>query len=228
MQFPNQIAQAIAIHDASGNLIIQIGPSPSIVIYNVPPSPAKITLATVGAQPSITFTGDDGSDRYSIENSVGVPSTLDIGDPGTAHSRIHIDNATPQGVSIYGDNSVGVRVRSTDGYLYADRLSGIEDWQTVTLPGGWGVFFPCQFILDASGFVNMRGLVNAVPNPIPNGTIITTMPAGYRPFNVSLYTIAFDSSFATGVAILRTNGDIELYNAPNNLPWLNSIRYSVK
>ena len=230
MQFPNQIAQAVAIHDANGNLIIQIGPQPRIDIFGVPPSLSKLSIfsqSTAGAIPEIDFTDANGVQLYSIYN---VPSILHVGGNTNNDPRLEVNDHTgdfDRGVSIFGNQNDGFTVSYADGFIYAERGVGLETWNTMTLPVGWSSFQPCQYKLDAMGFVHLQGLVDAVPNPIPAGTVITTLPTGYRPVNVSLFPIAFDNSATHGRAVVRTNGNVEIYDAPNDLPWLNSIQFSV-
>lgn len=129
-------------------------------------------------------------------------------------------------ISRLGNN---LRFRAaTGGYINCQsflRYSG-EAWNDLTLPAGWAATLPAQYKRYPDGTVRLRGIINAVPNPIPGGTAIGPLPAGYRPAQDELFVIGFDSSATKGRAIVRSaTGNIEIYDAPNDLPSLSGIQF---
>lgn len=86
------------------------------------------------------------------------------------------------GVRWYGSGVPGLDYQfefDSGGYL---KILG-QNWVNFTFQNGWanwgGGYGGCQYRLDALGWVNLRGV--AAPGTLAAGTVITTLPVGYRP-----------------------------------------------
>lgn len=156
--------------------------------------------------------------RESIEFNDAGTSSFTLLDYVDGEGLGFRDNSSTRGV--YYDNDTGF-------LIVADSTPWTkEGWNNLTLPAGWTADQPCQYKLFPDGMVRLRGIANANVSPIPAGTVLATLPAGYRPAQVFITPIVFDSSPNHGRALVRTNGNIEIYEAPNDLPCLESISFS--
>lgn len=114
------------------------------------------------------------------------------------------------------------------GFMHsATSVSTRETWNTFTLPAGWTAAIACQYKLYPDGIVRMRGITDANVSPIPDGTVIGALSAGYRPTQAEMFVVAFDNSTTKGRAVVRTNGNVEIYDAPNDFVSLSGIAFSV-
>lgn len=125
--------------------------------------------------------------------------------------------------------TLGVYYDSDDGFLkVADWLTGTaEGWNNMTLPAGWTADVPCQYKLFPDGMVRFRGRANATVSPIPDGTAITTIPVGYRPAQQTIVPISFSTATQTGRLRVQSNGVVDVFFAPNDLPIFDAMQYSV-
>lgn len=235
VQFPDQIVQQIILVDANGNTIVQIGPNPEIDIFAVPPSLAKMVLSVLSnVQPAVSFYDANGNFKYLIYNNVGSPSRLIMGsvDPNGPQLVVNDDVVDVHGVTIYGSGTAatGLIVYFGDGFIYAQRGIGREDWIAFTLHAGWtaasGTQVPSYKILP-DGRVIMRGIANTNAGAPPAGTVAATLPAGYRPARDCYCETIYDSSATRGRAVVRSaTGNIELYEAPNAFPCFDIMTFS--
>lgn len=109
---------------------------------------------------------------------------------------------------------------SNDGTVQA------EIWRNIPLAANWTADQPLQYRLFPDGTVRLRGIGNFNVSPIPAGTLLGTLPAGYRPAQYTLIPIAFDVSATKGRCEVGTNGQIRIYDAPNDLPCLDSVSFA--
>jgi hypothetical protein len=127
-------------------------------------------------------------------------------------------------------NNVGQHIKQ--GFVYAGRWDAAgntvdpEVWKPVTLPGGWTATQPCSYRLMPDGFVQLKGIAQA-PGPIAPGTVLTTLPVGYRPVQNGYAPMMYDSAAGVGRLLYRANGALEIYDALSVFPVLDSIRFSV-
>lgn len=71
-------------------------------------------------------------------------------------------------------------------------------WQTATLQNGWGNygggFNSFGFYIDKFGIVHLRGLINGGTSTV--GTLLATLPSGYRPPNTIALATSGNSSYS--------------------------------
>lgn len=125
---------------------------------------------------------------------------------------------------VFWDTSDGFLKSQTFNVSTAARTT--EGWNNLTLPAGWVADQPTQYKLYPDGVVRLRGIANANVSPIPNGTTLATLPAGYRPAQYTLIPNAYDASATKGRLEITTAGAINVYDAPNDLPCLDSVTFS--
>lgn len=86
--------------------------------------------------------------------------------------------ALGDGEGVYFDRSTKFWVKGKAGGDYIP-----EVWTNVTFQNGWtnwgGPYATVQYRLDANGWVNLQGV--AAPGTTTTGTVVFTLPAGYRP-----------------------------------------------
>lgn len=79
-------------------------------------------------------------------------------------------------------------------------------WIAPALLNSWanfgGSFNPAGYYRDASGVVRLRGVVKTGAV----GTVIFTLPAGFRPINTELMPVVSNSAF--GLVQVGSNGDV--------------------
>lgn len=161
-------------------------------------------------------------------DNVRINSTgLEFNDSGGSFTRLHYVEAEGLG---FRDNSStrGVFYDNDTGFLVvADSAPWtVEGWKNLTLPTGWSAAVACQYKLFPDGIVRLRGRADSDVNPIVDGTAIDTLPAGYRPAQELIVPISFSGSNTTGRIRVRTNGVIDVFGAPNDLPNLDSVSFS--
>lgn len=101
-----------------------------------------------------------------------------------------------------------------------------ENWNNLALNAGWTADVPCQYKLFPDGIVRLRGIANFNVSPVPGGQNLATLPAGYRPTQYTLIPNAYDASATKGRIEIQTTGVISIYDAPNDLPCLDSVSFS--
>ncbi len=176
------------------------------------------------------------ADRASLR--VGAPSTFNGAGINDGRAELLLESTSADGVNKgriwyqFDADVAQVCQHIMQGYLYAGRWDAggttvnPEVWNPITLPGGWGTFQTCSYRLNADGFVHLRGIASA-PGPIAFGTVITTLPVGYRPAQVEYKCVPYDGAAGIGRAIVRTTGAVELYDAASQVPDLGSIQFGV-
>lgn len=183
---------------------------------------------------AIVFEDETDTDNlnYLQHQEIGMSTN------GSAYSLLA--NGTGNGGDLAGGGnwrirSAGEVVRVEGSFLkYMHLLGNVETWNSMTLPGGYGELTSCDYKLYPDGMVRLRGIADATPGAggpgaaLAAGTVITTLPAGYRPVQDHLFVIAFDSSATKGRVIVRTTGNVEIYDAPNDRPSLDGIEFDTQ
>lgn len=119
-------------------------------------------------------------------------------------------------------------VRGTIVQEQGDDFTPIRmNWTALPLAVGWtsGAVSP-QCYVDAMGFCHLEGAPFRGAGTPPAGEVLGTLDVAFRPRRVILTGIVFDSSATPGRIVIRTNGNIEIYDAPNNLPVLDGVTFS--
>ncbi len=232
MQFQDQIVQQIILVDNNGNAIIVIGPTPEIDIIGAPPSTSKIVLhLDSNGFPAIEFTNDAGN-VFTITAFPGSSElALFAGTVASAISELALDINGDIRFSTASGTAVNPHViyqQSTGRLQVGNPGATVRGWTAIPLTAGFAsggsaaVYKPMP-----DGMVKLAGNIIGPVSPIPGGTVIATMPVGYRPFQDLSNSIVFDGSATHGKVVIRAaTGNIECYDAPNNLPIMDDVFFS--
>ncbi|HGJ6621933.1 TPA: DUF859 family phage minor structural protein [Streptococcus pneumoniae] len=107
------------------------------------------------------------------------------------------------------------------------RLTQITPWQNLVLANGWNhhqQYNNVQYSKSFDGVVYLRGSANK--GKTTNGTVIGTLPVGFRP-SQSLYVSALNNSYTVAVLGIYSNGNIVIKNNVDST-WLNFDNISFK
>lgn len=147
---------------------------------------------------------------------------------GTETVNLHLGE---DGAVLKGATARGVIMDRASGYLFrgsgtTSSATAKEDWTNLSLTGGWSSIDTVQYKLFPDGVLRMRGIADA-GGAIVDGTAVGTLPAGYRPSMNALIPLVFDASVTHGRALVRTNGRVEVYEAPNQYPSLSCVEFGL-
>lgn len=200
----------------------------------------------LGGLPAIKFTNIDGSKDFVMDltgdsvvnNAFSMTAgTLAMPIPGLyfiEEQGLFLCSDTSGGSSAVGvilEGSSPISAYPGPGFLKRTfGFTGVEDWEDISLNDVGGPTVadqPCQYKLFPDGMVRCRGIANTVTSPIPGGTLMFTLPAGYRPTQNCYFPAIFDASGTHGRWLVLTNGQVTLHEAPNDKPSLDSIQFSV-
>lgn len=121
----------------------------------------------------------------------------------------------------------------SDGYLKSGTFSGgvhtTENWTAATLNAGWAVrgSETPMYRLFADGTVKIRGSATRAAGTPPDGTVVFTLPAGYRPGHQSLFPRSYWGSNTCGRLLIATNGNVEVHGAPSSEVSLDGVEFGV-
>lgn len=102
------------------------------------------------------------------------------------------------------------------GIVTADHVSAQEEWNDATLLNSWvdygGSFPSAGYFKDHTDIVHVRGLVK--DGTTSTGTIIFTLPSGYRPANTLIFPTI--SNNALGQVRVDSDGDVMIYSGSSS------------
>ena len=85
-----------------------------------------------------------------------------------------------------------------------------QAWQAPTLLNSWvnyaGTFATVGYMKDTLGFVHLKGVIKTGTTTI--GTVLFTLPAGYRPAEDSYYPGVVTTSGGSGTFQIAPNGNV--------------------
>lgn len=199
---------------------------------------SSVKIFTIAGIPLIQLVDEDGLGFVILYQAGAITMT-----PTDGQLLPSIDIVDEKGVYFCSDASngttaVGFMMEGVNGFSAVSGqgfikrwgpagFADIEDWLPLTLPGGWTATVPCEYKLYPDGIVRLRGTVNAVPNPIPGGTTIATLPADYRPVQQCDFPCTYIGSNVHGKIRVATTGVISVFDSPNDMPSLDSVAFSV-
>jgi len=107
------------------------------------------------------------------------------------------------------------------------------DWSDAELNSGWDIFGSVYdepgYIKTSGGVVFLKGLLQrSTGGPNANGTVVATLPPGYRPLeNINLPVSAQSSTGTNKAAVVqvRTNGDIQIHYVTGDWVSLNGVGF---
>lgn len=147
---------------------------------------------------------------------------------GTNTVNLHLGE---DGAVIKGSTVRGVIVDRASGYLFrgsgtTSSATAKEDWTNLSLTGGWSSVDTVQYKLYPDGVVRLRGIADA-GGAIVDGTAVGILPSGYRPSVNVLRGTVFDATPTHGRVLVRPNGRVEIYEAPNQYPSLSGVEFGL-
>lgn len=224
-----------------------------IASYGVPPTNIILSLDGAGALkledgPQDTPFVADGLVAATNPGMAGVgnPATLNLYAPATKTAPSSIAFQTLASESANGGTKAFM-IRAftypntdgrhrTQGFDYAAKWTGPgslvdEVWTTLPLDplfaASSGSTTP-QYRLDPHGFVSLRGIANkTTAGAPPDGTLVATLPAGYRPKQTEIIPIACDVVATIARIEVNTSGAITVYGMTNRLPSFGGVRFAV-
>lgn len=105
----------------------------------------------------------------------------------------------------------------------------VQAWQTPTLLNSWqnygGAYDTSGYIKDPFGIVHLKGLIRFGTATI--GTVLFTLPAGYRPGATLIFTSAgFDGTSPAASRIdISSNGNVAIHHGTNDYLSLSGISF---
>lgn len=157
---------------------------------------------------------------------------------GTGRNRLYIvKNGTSGAFSLtvrkVGGTGVTVAQGSTAILLYNDTdivslhegaSGGTPSWTSLSLQNSWVTFgapYPTAAYTKVSGIVWLRGLIKS--GTVSDGTLLFTLPAGYRPGN-QILRIVLSNDVVARVTI-ESNGEGKIYGGNNTYVNLNDVSF---
>ncbi len=278
MQFPLQIVFQLNVYDVTGNLIVQIGPTPTIFIYNTNGTLSSsianadgtdsfgnayyegyVAYGNAGTKtdvqissggilfrsrpPAVTYDANgfidilvnpDAANNVRPQLTMGAPSLAN----GQGTAAISLEASSRNGVlkprvtiGAFDDAvSTGTFV-AINGTLVGQFFNGVTEtqrnWTTLSLAAGWASagILP-QYYIDALGFVHLEGSLSRGAGTPADGNVMATLPSEARPRRDILTFLVFDVVATIGRMVITASGNIQVFDAPNNLPVLDDHSFS--
>lgn len=195
---------------------------------------SRIVIKLYNGNPAILFYADDGDDSpdHLFEWSSVRDMMVRYNDNGAGHIYEYF-GASQYMVTADVNGSRGFGIESADGgWLKSFSNSGLgsfEGWNAFSFAAGFGTpVVACQYKLFADGMVRLRGIADHTAAGTPaDGTLVTTLPVGYRPAQYTLVPNSYDITGTPGRVQIDTDGTVRLYNAQNDFPCFDGIQFSV-
>lgn len=175
---------------------------------------AEIAAYRMGAgpngNPAIVFTSADG-DVYTMYTS---QSSWSI----SAQNDIKFNIVKGEGVAMVDENYSGVLFDMDSGFLKNGSYNGTtwteEEWVDFTLENGWtnpgGKYDNAGYRKMPDGTVLLRGALS--PGTTASGTIVFTLPSGYRPSKSQIFSIIADNGGAHARVEISGNGQVKIFD----------------
>jgi len=127
------------------------------------------------------------------------------------------------GITNFGDLDVAGRVNADGGIIS-------QAWQTPTLLNGWVNFGSgynsAGYWKDSFGVVHLRGLIKS--GTATAGTVIFTLPAGYRPPAIELLQVqCYTSTYVIGRVDIQSGGNVVFQTGGNTFLSLDGLTFRV-
>ena len=107
-----------------------------------------------------------------------------------------------------------------------DSVNGVGlSWTALTLLNSWvnfgGTVSDASYVKYAHGLVELKGVVK--DGTAVAGTVIATLPVGFRPAEDRLFAIDTNATTVNGKVVIRSDGDIEFNGGGNTYFSLDGI-----
>lgn len=128
--------------------------------------------------------------------------------------------ADPGGNGLVKRTALNVTAAAVAGTDYVVPVTTPSAWTAPTLLNGWsntgGANNVAQYIIDAGGFVHIRGQITG--GTTTDGTIIFTLPIGYRPpATVGMPCGAGTTTATFGLLSIDASGNVKIFSVTGNL-----------
>lgn len=147
-------------------------------------------------------------------NGVGLPRVLFDGELVVSSKRY----AIMQGYSPAAGDRVALAPVGTTYLIVGKILETVPaGWVNLTLTGGWtqqGGFATVGCKLYPDGTVGLRG--SMVPGTLTDGTIVFTLPAGYRPADQQVILVNSVGSPAQSRIRIMPSGAVDIFNCTSS------------
>lgn len=233
VEFPNELATQVIVVDNNGTPVVLIGPGAFLEVDGVPSGwqVKPIGLNSDIAQQFIDRSGNNAAPSLigSVRDLDEMNLTLSVGPgtdaPGTSNSSLtlgrlvstwgfSVSDARPgtivtltaDGMFIRDDQlGVGSFIDGTTGFIaHWTSGGGVETWHNLSFSNGWSG--TGQYKINPDGTVWMRGTIT--PGTRTGGTVIATLPVGYRPTMNDEYVISWAGGAFWNKITPQTNGQI--------------------
>lgn len=198
MMFPDQVAQLVVIRGPNGEIKISV-----LDVDGDPRIEFRVNPASADPDAVIRLDNDDDTllidtDRYRMV----------FGSDANPNAGWQIKKRGSGFGIKYDDSSDTLRA-------LRDPFSAVaETWELVTsFSNGWTALLaaPPQFYLDAQGFVHLYG--RAIPGVTADGTVVMTLPAGYRPArNYFVPCMQDNAPYVRPGIEVQSGGNVRIFN----------------
>lgn len=159
--------------------------------------------------PSFYWSAVSGADNYDVRYRVngGAWSGINnVAGGATTHSY--------NGAEVFRDDTVTIEVTAKQGSTpittVSEATATIPKWTECEMQNGWTDYHPAwsgaEFTKTSAGVVMMRGMIKA--GTTTSGTVICTLPSGFRPDNGTLIFFTATAGTTAGRLDVETDGDI--------------------
>ncbi len=161
---------------------------------------------------------NDNTPIFSMPTNLAPSLYMDIPAAGGSFGAFGISNTLP-GIVAKGSGTFWLSLQTM---YYPATYNG---WSNLTLQNSWAAygdsFATPQYTKAADGIVTLKGLIRS--GTMTAGTIITTLPAGYRPSAELLITCV--SVNAYGRINIDSSGNVKFYAGSNSWLSLDNITF---
>jgi len=192
-------------------------------VYGGPWANASYVIDSVGrVNVQGLVTGGITTNGTQIVNNIPAAARVDL------YMHVPASSNSPSLLGI--DPNLGIVAKtSTNGYLSLNTMyhpTGYSGWQPMTLLAGWQAdtngFSTPGYTKGSDNIVRMKGLIRN--GTTTNGTVVFTLPAGYRPSQRTLTTATCNPNVWCRMDVL-TNGNVELYLTNSGWTSLDAITF---
>jgi competence protein ComGC len=165
----------------------------------------------------------------TITNGTQVVNNLPASARAGEYLHLPSRNSSPGLIGI--DPTTGIVAKGTggNGYMSLNSLyypASFGSWTNLALQNAWvayaGGFATPQYAKGADNIVRLKGLIKS--GTTTNGTVVTNLPAGFRPKDRTLLSAVCNPNVVCRVDVLP-NGNVELYLSDSGWTSLDSVTF---
>lgn len=172
--------------------------------------------------------GQTGISSGTAADAHGGTPVLTLTSPDLGYGRV---TAQLRGVSADGRIAATITLAFPDGTtITLDRTGAwIEPWTALSTANGWaaagGSWAPPTVRRQADGTVHLFGEI--APGTLTAGTVIATLPTGYRPSGDATFRVPGGSATAAADLFVTAGGNVTLQNTAGTITriGLSTVRF---